>query len=351
MKRIYLSIAVILVLLFHFYVPSLFSGNFQLAAEHYFGENTDYEYPAVVVPFGDGVIVAGRIALHAVGGDGFVKWFRPLHAFGAFCAAGDKEFALCERNAGDFYILNHQGEIRHHSDQYGKILKLKAFDNRSYGFQTERGIYIFSGFDDKMYFIPSQPGDLIDFEYSDHNKKVAIITLDSLVNCYVNLLAVTGEITAGKIMKDGLVFDVIMTKDRIRLVKDNGIFEYDYFLEDFSAEAEEYRSEEYGDAGTHAQNRVYSYADDGDLLCSKIEGKYYISRRGKKLFAVEKPAKKMMQLGGNLLLVRDTTDLVDPNGKVIQTIPITEEALDYIKIDSHTFAVVFANKIQFYKRK
>lgn len=343
MKKVYFFIAVVLIFVINYSVFALFSGQYEPVAEHYFGDNTDYEYPAQVISLNGGVAVSGRVALNFFDYDGFLKWSRPLNAFGALCAGTEDYLALCEKNAGEFYILNVNGEIVHHSEKYGKIKRLKAFDHNSFGFSTERGIYIYSGTVDKIYFVPSQPGDLIDYGYSDYNKKLAVITLDSQVNNYINLFAVTGEITAGKIIKDGLVFDVYLNQNEIIVVKDDGIFEYDYALEELSEGGVWANHEEYG--------TVYSYSSKMDMLCANLEGKYSLWKSGKLLFPVERPVKKVFRIGSDYLLDQDDINVVNANGIQKRVLAGKEEVLDIIGMDNRFFAIVYANKIEFYKRK
>lgn len=343
MKKVYLLVAVILAFVINHSISVIFSGKYVMVAEHYFGENTDYEYPAQVISLKDGVVVAGRVALNYFDHDGFLKWSRPLNAFGALCAGWNDYVALCEKNAGEFYILNSKGEIVHHSDKYGKIKQLKAFESNSFGFSTERGLYIYSGSVDKVYFIPSQPGDLIDYSYSDRNKKLAVITLDSQVNNYVNLLTVTGEITAGKIIRDGLVFDVHLDDKKISIVKDDGIFEYDYSLEELSEGGVWSNHEEYGN--------VYSYSPEIDVLCANLDGKYSLWHSGRMLFFLEKPANKIFRQGPDFLLDQEDINIVNYSGKKTRMLAGKDDVLDVIGINDDSLAIVFANKIEFYKRK
>lgn len=343
MKRIYLLIAIVLVFVIHYGMAVIFSGRYEKMTEHYFGDNTDYEYPAQVISLNNGIVVAGRVALNFFDSEGFLKWSRPLNAFGSLCAGKGDRLALCEKNSGEFYILNTDGEIVHQSDKYGKIKGLKAFDNQSFGFSTERGIYIYSGSADKIYFVSSQPGDLIDYSYSDYNKKLAVITLDTQVNNYINLLTVTGEITAGKIIREGLVFDVYLDKDKIVMIKDDGIFEYDYSLEELSEGSVWANHEEY--------DTVYSYSSDMDVLCAKFEGKYFLWKSGKILFPLEKPAKAVYRIGSDYLLDQEDIHIVNGDGKSRKVLASKEEVPDVVVTGNDSLAIIYANKIEFYRRR
>lgn len=348
MKKIYLLIAVFLVLILNYGASALGRRDFKLVSTYYFGENTDYEYPAEVIWSDGGLVVAGRTSLIKFRANGEELWNKPLYAFGALCAASGSNIAVCERNSGEFYILDKEGAILHHSDQYGKIRRLKAFGNNSYGFQTDYGIHIYSGSSDKVYFQPSQPGDIIDFSYSDSHKKVAVIYLDSEVNCYINLLTVTGEITAGKIEQDGLVFDVHLTEDRITVLKDDGIYEYDYYLEKPVEIGKWEKSSE--ERAQWLPSEIYSYQFSDDILCGKQDGSYGIWVSGEKRFTLSKPAKECFKIAGGFLIRDHDVYITNDKGETVTVIANSDDILDVLKFSTDGFAVVFANRIEFYNK-
>ncbi len=351
MKKVYFLISVAIVVMAEIAFAAFRGADFRLITTYYFGENTDYEYPAQVSAFLDGIVVVGKKELLMLDRKGEVQWTKAIYAFGALCASSGNTFAVCERNVGEMYILSADGEILYISDKLGRVLDFKAFDGNSYGVLTEHGVYIYSGSYEKMYFINFNAGDVIDFGYSDKHKKVAIVNLDSDVNCYLNLLTITGEITAGQIVIDGLVFEVHLGAEKISVLRDDGIFEYDYFLETLNDGSAWNRSRnEMAADALWKSGDIYSYNYADDLLCSSGDGSYALWSAGEKLFALSKPSAKSYAFGNRYLLKQDDLLLVDRNGEEVKVLADSAEVLHIVKLDNDTFAVVYSNRIEIYGR-
>ncbi len=364
MKKFYFFLSVAIVLLIEL-VMALRSDEYQKIGTYYFGENTDNKTPAYVDSANGNVVVVGKKEMLTFNEIGEVKWKKPLFSAGAFLAMSEEDFAVCDRNTGELYILSYDGEMIYHSGKHGKVYKIKSF-NGSYGIQTAEGIYIYSKSNQKVYFIELNVGDLIDFGYSDTHKKIAVISLDSDVNCYINLLSVTGEITAGKIMLEGLVFGVSLDADSIRVLKDDGVLVFDYFLEeqegywlsesDSALEDVEAFSLKNSGSGTGIVDQnsvVYSYNFDDNLLCGKHEGYLALWCGDEKLFDLEKPVKKAIAIDDGYLLKlldQDTSYMVDESG-VIKPKTVFEDApLDIVKISDKAFVLVYSNRLDFFRR-
>lgn len=352
MKKVYFSIAVVLVLGLNFAFSAWLGDDFKLRSTYYFASNTDYEYPAQIALSSRGLVVAGRKELIQFDREGKSLWKKPLYAFGALCASSGEYIAVCERNSGEFYILDKNGDIVHHTEKYGRIESVKAFDSNSFGFLTDHGVYIYSGTTDKVFFLPSQPGDIIDYSYSDLHKKVAIIYLDSEVNCYINLLTVTGEITSGKIEQEGLIFDVYLDRDRILVLKEDGIHEYNYFLSELSESRDELEAGDaiVSDEGKWFPSLIYSCNFEEGLMCGQLQGSYGIWKNGKKLFSVDAPAKNMMAMKGGYLIRGSDLSMWNEKGERLYSVSDSDEITDVIKFNPQAFAVVFANRIEFYSK-
>lgn len=351
MKKVYFAISIVIVILFEIAFAAFTSRDYRLVSTIHLDENTDYEYPAQVVAHGNGFAVAGKKELQVFDRNGVLRWSKKLYSFGALCASSGDTLAVCEKNVGEFYILSDAGEILYISDKLGRVLDFKAFDDRSYGVLTEHGVYIYSGAYEKTYYIDLQAGDIIDFGYSDKHKKVAIVTLDSDVNCYLNLLTITGEITAGQIVQEGLVFNVYLGEDKITVLRDDGIFEYDYFLES-AADGSKWNASRESTAqdALWKTGDMYSYNYADDLLCAAAGEGCALWRAGERLITLSQPSKKCYSLGELYLLKGSELALYDDKGEEKRVLANADEVLDIIKLDNSTFAVVYSNKVEIYGR-
>lgn len=343
MKKFYFLLAVLLVVIGEVVFASFGGREFKLLSTYYFGDNTDYEHPAQVAGSANGVVVAGRKKLQKFNLKGELEWTKPVYAFGSLCACTDSSIGICEKSSGEFYILDFNGNILEKYGKFGRIEKLKGFDHGSYGLQAEDGIYIYSGSNKKTYFIPSQPGDMIDFAYSDSNKRLAIVTLDSEVNCYLNLLTVTGEITSGRIVSEGLIFDVEMTDNAIKILKEDGIHNLNYSLELYSDSQLELQEGE-------GNGIINSCNFQDDLTCVGSVGGYSLWHAGERLFNLQRPVRKVFAISDGYLLLHSELVMVDTKGEQKKVLALGNDVIDIIKISNNSFIVVYSNKIEFYGR-
>ncbi len=364
MKKVYFLIAVLFVALYEL-IGAMTNTSYAKVGTYYFGENTDNITPAVVRS-GEGVLyVVGKTEMFQFNELGEKNWRKEVFSSGALLASCDDSLGVCDRNTGELYILSYDGEILFHSSKHGRAKNLKAFDG-SYAIETAEGIYIYSKSSNKVYFVELQPGDLIDFGYSDQHKKIAVLSLDSNVNCYINLLSVTGDITAGKIMLDGLVFGVSLDEDSIRMLKDDGITEFDYFLEEkrvYWEDEEEAEIITVPDSKQLAMDKesessggdsdvVYSYNFEENILCGEKNGELALWSGSDKLFDLEEPVKKVVELKKGYLVknMDGTVCILNHKGEVKQVLSTQDVPLDIIKISNRAFVLVYSNRIDFYRR-
>lgn len=308
---------------------------FDKVGTHFFKENSDFENLAEVAVVDNKLFVAGKTHLQRFNARGEVLWEKPLFSYFSRMSVSKSVIALSEVNKGELYILNHDGQILHASDGHGQVSDVKAFDDGSICAIIGRSILIYSGSDGQIYKISMPPGEMIDYVYSDFDKKVVTLTLDSELNTYISQLTATGENTAGKIITEGLAYRIWGENQRIVVLTDQSLMYLDQDLNILE---------------TKKTGFNLGVCSDDHLICSKNEGEVLLLEQGEKLMSLPTPVKRAYRVDGGYLTLTDSVQIMDAKGSFVQTFPISGTLLDIKKMSDRVFLMVFTNRVEFYEK-
>lgn len=308
---------------------------FKQIGTHFFKENSDFENPAQTAVVDNKLFVAGKTRLQRLNARGEIEWEKPLSSYSSRMSVSKSIIALCEVNKGELYILNHEGQLLHSSDGHGQFQDLKAFDDGSACAIVGRNILIYSGSERQIYRIPMPPGEMIDYVYSDSDKKVVTLTLDSELNTYISQLTATGENTAGKIMTEGLAYQIWIENQKIVVFTDSSLI---------------YLDQDLNIVETKKTGLNLGVCSDDHMICAKHEGEVLLLEAGEKRMSVQMPVKRAYRIDGGYLTLSDTAQIMDGKGSYVQTFPTTGTLLDIKRLGDRAFLMVFTNRVEFYAK-
>lgn len=344
MKKVFVILSIIIVLVVNFLVDAMSLKDFQNMGSYYFGENSDFEYSASIAVVDDGAVIAGKTKLLKYGSDGKLKWEKPLGSYSSIMEAKGQIIAICEPNAGEIYILNTDGEILFTKKNLGRIDKVKVFESGSVGIISgeESGgsyAYIYSSKLKKLYDTRIQSSLVLDFDYNDQSAQLSILTLGDDINFYVNNYSITGEISSGIIIDSAMAYAVKLGTGGVIVMTDSG-----KFMPDTQDKSKGVSPEFMGDL------TYFSFQDDIEIYAREQTQDVY--HNNQKIAAIPLKSKFEIMLEKNLLITElGEIKLIRPDGKQLKTFKNGSSKLNKIlKINDNSFVICYSNKVDFYKK-
>lgn len=308
---------------------------FKQVGTHFFKENSDFENPAEIAVIDDKLFVAGKTHLQRFGSKGEVEWEKPLASFYSQMSVSKSILTIAEVNKGELYVLDHNGEVLHSSEGHGQISHIKAFDDGSVCAIAGRTILIYSSSAEEIYKISMPPGEIVDYLYSDADKKVVTLTLDSKLNTYISQLTASGENTAGKIISEGLAYQMWVEQDQIVVFTDQSLIYLDKDLTILE---------------TKKTGNNYGVCSEDHMICAKMDGEVQLLDSGEKLMSLQYPVKRAYRIDGGFLTLSDSAQIIDGKGSFVQTFPTSGTLLDIKRLSDRKFLMVFTNRVEFYAK-
>ncbi|MDO4800345.1 MAG: DUF5711 family protein [Bacillota bacterium] len=335
-NRGFFVIALVLLVVINLAISWIRSDQFQHLETIYFDENSDFEHPARVSTVEEGYLVVGKNKMQSYNDRGELRWEKTLFSYNSISDSHGDTLVLADDKAGDVFVLNRNGDLLYTHRGIGRLIKAKVFDAGAVGVLTDDNrVYVYSPKLGKMLGIELPLGTIVDFDYSEDNKRLAVVLIDRTLNSYLNVCTVSGEITSGIILEKDLAYGVKADSDRIRVVSDSSVSAYDYsgtLIERTDVEGAVTRFD--------LRRHLIGYkADPGETVRS-LDSKFFVPAE----------AMQVLTMGNRLLVSLPTTvQILDPGGRVVRQIDAAADSVAVHSISEESFLLEYANRIEFYK--
>jgi len=332
--------------------------NYKLSNQIFFNLNNDFEYRAQIFTIDEAFLIVGRTSVQYISKDGQLIWEKDVSSQNVSVAAGSDYFVLAEKKAGDIFVIDNEGKIKHKRFSIGAIESIKNFENNYLGIVKNGNELLL--LDEKLKTVCSTilpKGTVIDFDVDVSKQNIAVLILDlsrKEFNSKLVISSFNGNIISGSNIAETIAYGMTLQKNKISIISDSGIqyyasdgklvntFESDQVISSFILENNPWlhlinASTENVPVET-AEERIIKLDEGGSIMAefeppiSPIKG---LKRFGKQLMAFN----------------QEYVVLINDEGKVIESYKGSEEIRNIHLIGNDSFAIEYINHLDIYTMK